>query len=309
MNRLAWFSKLMCCVCTLAIFGSDTYSPAALATGHRKDVAVTVIVSVKINGGIVMASDSAGSMGSGQVYTNANKISKLCRGLPVGAMSTGSGGIGNESVETLFKDLQRRFTGLEPSHADWRLDPDHYTVGQVAERLRSFLFEEKASACPDPTNIQVRLCGYSADRPLAEVWEVNMAAHTCPPPRQIMDENSFGVLWDGQYEALNRLILGLGLQIDEALVRHGIASQSAVELQANLTKDLYATLSVPAMPIQDAIDLARFLVETTIGFIRFAVFLPKSVGGAVEIAAITKHEGFRWVQRKTVYPADLNQDG
>jgi hypothetical protein len=39
------------------------------------------------------------------------------------------------------------------------------------------------------------------------------------------------------------------------------------------------------MPIQDAIDLARFLVETTIGFVRFAVFLPKSVGGAVEIAA------------------------
>jgi hypothetical protein len=30
------------------------------------------------------------------------------------------------------------------------------------------------------------------------------------------------------------------------------------------------------MPIQDAVDLARFLVETTIGFIRFAVFMPKS---------------------------------
>lgn len=60
-------------------------------------------------------------------------------------------------------------------------------------------------------------------------------------------------------------------------------------------KDLYATLSVPAMPIQDAIGLTLFLVETTIGFVRFAVFLPKSVGGAVEIASITMHEGFRWV--------------
>jgi hypothetical protein len=103
-------------------------------------------------------------------------------------------------------------------------------------------------------------------------------------------------------QALNRLILGLGYNISEALVRHGIAPQSAGELQANLTKDLYATLAVPAMPIQDAIDLARFLVETTIGFVRFAVFLPKSVGGAIEIAAVTKHEGFRWVQRKDVYP-------
>jgi hypothetical protein len=59
------------------------------------------------------------------------------------------------------------------------------------------------------------------------------------------------------------------------------------------------------MPIQDAINLARFLVETTIGFVRFAVFLPKSVGGAVQIAAITKHEGFRWVQRPTLHGAEL----
>jgi hypothetical protein len=45
-------------------------------------------------------------------------------------------------------------------------------------------------------------------------------------------------------------------------------------LQAGLIKDLYATLVVPAMPIQDAVDLARFLVGTKIGFIRLAVFLP-----------------------------------
>jgi 20S proteasome alpha/beta subunit len=270
---------------------------------------MTVIVSVKINDGIVLAADSAGSMGSGQVYAHANKIANLCRGLPIGAMSTGSGGIGNESVETLLKDLRRRFSGLEPAQADWRLDPERYTIGQVAQRMRSFLFEEKAAACPDPTSLQLRLCGYSAGRPLTEVWEVNMAAHTCPPPRQIMDENSFGVLWDGQYDALNRLILGLGFDIGDALVRHGVPPQSAGELQANLAKDLYATLAVPAMPIQDAIDLARFLVETTIGFVRFAVFLPKSVGGAVEIAVITKHEGFRWIQRKDVYPTELNQAG
>jgi hypothetical protein len=269
---------------------------------------MTVIVSVKINDGIVMAADSAGSMGSGQIYAHANKIANLCQGLPIGAMSTGIGGIGNESIETLLKDLRRRFSGLDPAHADWKLDPETYTVAQAAERLRVFLFEEKSGACPDPTNLQLRLCGYSAGRPLAEVWEVNIAGATCPPPRQIMDEGSFGVLWDGQYEALNRLILGAGFNIGEALVRHGVPAESVSDLQAGLTKDLYATLAVPAMPIQDAIDLARFLVETTIGFIRFAVFLPKSVGGAVQIAAITKHEGFRWVQRKEAYPASLNKD-
>jgi hypothetical protein len=268
---------------------------------------VTVIVSVKINDGVVLAADSAGSMGSGQIYTHANKVANLCEGLPVGVMSTGSGGIGNESVETLLKDLRQRFSGLGPSHADWKVDPESYTIGAVAQRLRQFIFEEKAAVCEAETNIQLRVCGYSAGRPLAEVWEVNLTRDACPPPRCIMAESDFGVLWDGQYEALNRLILGVGFDIGDALVRHGIPVEQAPDLQAGLIKDLYAALAVPAMPIQDAIELARFLVETTIGFIRFAVFLPKSVGGAVAIAAITKHEGFRWIQRKNFAPDEYER--
>jgi len=41
------------------------------------------------------------------------------------------------------------------------------------------------------------------------------------------------------------------------------------------------------------------LVEVTMGFTKFSIQKqPKTVGGAIEIAAITKHEGFRWIQRK-----------
>jgi hypothetical protein len=51
-------------------------------------------------------------------------------------------------------------------------------------------------------------------------------------------------------------------------------------------------LAIPTMPIQDAIDLARYLVEVTMGFIKFSIGKqPKTVGGTIEIAAITKHEG------------------
>ena len=129
---------------------------------------MTVIVSVKINDGVVMAADSAGTMPGGQVYAHANKIADLGAGLRVGAMSTGAGGIGNESVETLLKDLRRRFAGLDPAHPDWRLDPAGYTIKHVAGRLRSFLFEEKAAPFPEPTSLQLRLCGYSVGRPLFE---------------------------------------------------------------------------------------------------------------------------------------------
>ena len=54
---------------------------------------------------------------------------------------------------------------------------------------------------------------------------------------------------------------------------------------------MYETLIVNAATIQETIDLARFLVETTKGFILFAVRREKTVGGPVEIAAIARHGG------------------
>ena len=66
-------------------------------------------------------------------------------------------------------------------------------------------------------------------------------------------------------------------------------------------------LILAAAPIQDAIDLALFMVDTTKGFIRFSVKRVKTVGGPIEIAAITKHEGFKWVQRKHFYSQECNQ--
>ena len=97
---------------------------------------MTVLVSVKINDGVVMAADSASSFESGMVYQNADKIVNLMEGLPIGAMATGAGGIGNESIDTLMKDLRRRFSGADARHPDWALDPATY-----------------APRCRDPTPI------------------------------------------------------------------------------------------------------------------------------------------------------------
>jgi hypothetical protein len=59
------------------------------------------------------------------------------------------------------------------------------------------------------------------------------------------------------------------------------------------------------MPIADAIDLAEYLVEVTIGFVRFCPGNP-TVGGPIEVAAVTRHEGFKWVKRKHYYDVKLN---
>lgn len=257
---------------------------------------MTVLVSVKINDGVVMAADSASSFASGMIYNNSRKIVNIREGLPVGAMVTGAGGIGNESVETLLKDLRQRFSNENDIYSDWAIDPTSYTVEEIALRMRQFLFEEKSVAHGATTWTKLRVCGYSAGRPLAEVWEVNLMGETCPPPHCIQSENQFGLRWDGEYEALDRLVFGLGTRFNDYAVKHGLSLEQAVELREKIVPELYELLFVEAMPIEDAIDLARYLAETTIGFIRFSVLRPKTVGGPIEIAAITKHEGFQWVQ-------------
>lgn len=243
-----------------------------------------------------MATDSASSFASGMVYNHSKKIVNLREGLPIGAMVTGAGGIGNESIDTLLKDLRCRFSGADTAYADWELIPENYRMQDIASRVRQFLFEEKSKAHGATAWTKVRLCGYSASRPLAEVWEVSLNGEVCPEPACVQNEQEFGLRWDGEYEALDRLVFGLGTRFNELSAKHGLPAEQALELREKLVPELYELLFVEAMPMRDAVDLARYLVETTIGFVKYSISRPKTVGGPIQIAAITKHEGFQWIQ-------------
>jgi hypothetical protein len=62
---------------------------------------------------------------------------------------------------------------------------------------------------------------------------------------------------------------------------------------------------VAMMPKQDVIELAEALVSIT-AVERNASSQQATVGGPVDIAFITKHEGFVWIKRKHYFAPDLN---
>jgi len=175
----------------------------------------------------------------------------------------------------------------------------------VSLRVNQF-FSEKAKESDFKYFLLLRVCGYSSGRPLPEVWQVAFNEGKCFDPHRVQSEGDFGVQWNGEQEALNRLILGLGTITEDGAKAIGITSEQLAELLPKLFPHTFESLILPAAPIQDAINLARFLVETTIGFIQYAVIRPKTVGGPIEIAAITKHEGFKWVQRKHFFSSEFN---
>ena len=74
---------------------------------------MTIVVTVKVTDGIVLAADSATSFTDAKgnvakVYNNANKIFNLVKVWPIGAMTYGAGGIGASSISTLSKNLRKR---------------------------------------------------------------------------------------------------------------------------------------------------------------------------------------------------------
>ncbi|MFB9262282.1 hypothetical protein ACFFWD_03720 [Bradyrhizobium erythrophlei] len=275
---------------------------------------MTVIVTVKINDGIVLACDSATTFSNDagvpiKIYNSANKAFNLVKGLPIGGLTCGAGGIGSASISTITKDLRRRLSGQEESHLEWKLPPD-YTMKLVAEHVRQFLFEELfkqeyGGEPPEGFSLAYKVCGYSAGAALPELWDVRIVDGTCGPPSLLRDQADCGTNWDGELDALSRLLLGVGVKFRELLIEEGVPEEEANEAVQKVQNKLGAPVVLAAMPVQDAIELAKFMVQTTIGFMRFNLGA-ETVGGPIEIAAITKHEGFKWISRKLFYDMELN---
>lgn len=282
---------------------------------------MTIAISLKVDDGVILASDSASSLmvrdpqgktGVGNIYNTANKVFNLRKGLPIGAITWGAGSIGNASISTLIKDLRKRFSGEDPAHNDWHIDPDNYTVQEVAVRLKEFIFDElyqpAFASWKDKPVLGFMVVGYSANEKLAEEFKIDIANGTCAGPVLIRQKPDSGVTWSGEPEAINRLMFGVAGQLPNVLVTQlGIQPANVQTAIAAIQQACQAPLVMPAMPIQDAIDLAEFFVDLTIKFSKFNMGAP-TVGGPIEIAAITKHEGFKWVKRKHYFDAELNPE-
>ncbi len=280
---------------------------------------MTIAVVLKVNDGVVLAADSAATLTNGDgsvrhVFNNANKIINLVKGLPVGIVSWGAGGIGNAGLETLVKDLRRRFMGMDPAHQDWKVDKDNYEVATIADRVRTYLFDGLyVPVYQGNTNWPEFGCivaGYSHGESMSDMFEISIRADgTCPMPTAACDKNhSPYVVMGGQSEGILRLLNGFDPMLPALL--HGQLGTDPAQfngaMQAVAISLVRPVIEAP-MPIQDAIELAEFLVDLSI---KYTHFIPgaSTVGGPIEVAAITKHEGFKWIRRKHYYDRSLNPE-
>lgn len=251
--------------------------------------------------------DLSGNTGIFNVYNNANKVFNLRKGLPLGAMTYGVGNIGAASISTLTKDFRALSETIGSPYA---IDSGNYTIQDVGDKLRAFMFAEYQRVYgvgPFPTNITGFVVGgYSESAPLPEVYEFTLENGQASPLTCTRAQGIGGILAYAQTEAVGRLIYGMPSQMADVLGSNlGVPQAQIVPTMQVMLQAFTTPLWADAMPIQDAIELADFLIDLTIRYSRFSPGTA-TVGGPVEIAAITKYERFKWIRRKHYFGAELN---
>ena len=88
-----------------------------------------------------------------------------------------------------------------------------------------------------------------------------------------------------------------------AAAKDEFVQTAAEKIKENFSREFDAMIAM--MPKQELIELAEALVSIT-AIERKATVDEGTVGGPVDVALITKHEGFVWIKRKHYFPRELN---
>jgi hypothetical protein len=139
--------------------------------------------------------------------------------------------------------------------------------------------------------------GFDKGDAYGRVFEV--ALPTSPTPQE-RSPGDFGITWGGQAEIAGRLLNGYDPQL-EALTKTHVHLNAAQT--TNFRQKVLGGLAMPIpyqfLPLQDSVDLAIFLIKTTATLQRWSVGV-RGVGGAIDVATITRTDGLRAIQEKEI---------
>jgi hypothetical protein len=248
---------------------------------------MTIVASVKVRDGLVLGTDSMtqiwGPHGYEKSYANARKLFRLGEH-PVGVMTHGLGNIGNRSIEGIVIDFCQT------------LEDDEYTVAALSQALFEYvvaLYEVRFHGVPDEDRqaLGFYVAGYSPGAAMAEEYEFILPRDGAPVIVRPQDEP--GASWRGISAPLTALMRGIAPGFRQALIAdHGI-----VEDDLNALSDDHGTsISLAGMPVQDAVDLATYLLDVTIGWAHFQIGVD-SCARPIQMAVVHATQDWEWVAK------------
>jgi hypothetical protein len=246
--------------------------------------------------GLVLAAESRITLSinitQGQLpvsYDNARKVLKFAAPHNfVGVVTYGLGGIGVRSAYSFLPEFEST------------LPNNRLPVVDFAQQLSNFFMQQWTTTMPQgyqgPGIIFV-VGGFNVKDPYGKVYLMEIPNAPTPVEQHI---NGFGISWGGQREIVDRLIRGYDerlINIEKTLLN---LNQQQVNQVSQALGPLQMQIPIQVLPLQDCVDLAIFFIRTTIEAQRLTVGV-RGCGGPVDIATITRLEGFKFIQEKALH--------
>ncbi|HTU78103.1 MAG TPA: hypothetical protein VMF09_05020 [Solirubrobacteraceae bacterium] len=256
---------------------------------------MTIVATVKTRDGLILAADSMTTVTLPtpegpqffKSYEHGRKLFQMGE-LPIGAVTYGLGNIGPRSMEGLVLEACKR------------MPADATRVKDVARVLYDHL-REKYDEAFEGVEMENRpafgllVGGYSPDDPFATVYEFEFPA--ADGPSEAAGLEMFGSTWRGIDFPFVRLWRGFApAMVDRLVNEDGLTAERIGEL----IEPLEIGVAYEGMPVQDAVNFATYILDTTIGFSRFAPGIP-ACGGPLQVAAILPDDGFRWISKPVLH--------
>ena len=252
---------------------------------------MSIIVSVKVRDGIVFGADSMASYYDFESwqekkiivksYYNVQKLFFIADRAAV--MVHGIGNIGHRSIGNYiheYKSIVAKEDNIEGmANVLFDLLRDQYSDGFADVNIE------------DRPNLGVFIGGYSKGSHLAEEWEFRLPGYE--EPILVQNKNSFGANWRGVARPFTRLYTGIDPQFANELMEQ----RNLKDDMPDLKKKYRSTIMFHGMPVQDAVNFAAFILQTTINFSTFEVGY-QSCGGPLWLGAIKGDtEKYQWINK------------
>lgn len=142
--------------------------------------------------------------------------------------------------------------------------------------------------------------GYDQDQAYGSMFQFSIPNQTEPQPRNQGPDN-FGMAWGGQLEVASRLISGYDPGLSSILAPAlGMEEQQVQAALSQIGPNLQYRIPFQVLPLQDCIDLATFLLRTTMTAQALSLTV-RGVGGPIEVAIITRVKGLEYIQQKQLH--------
>lgn len=266
-------------------------------------------VVIKGPEGIVLAADSrvtleAHKAGGPPLMVNFDNATKLLSfSKPhefMGAVTYGASVIGLRTAHSFVPELEQEYLSKQLS----RLSVEEYSKG-----LWTFFTKQwKKAMPPDYTGPPMTFVvgGYDVGAAYGRVWLFEVPGDSKPAEQQPGDTN-FGMTWGGQLEIASRLVHGFDPAMDSILGQElNLNEKQIKKLHSALKKRMEFPIPYSVLPLQDCVDLAVFLVRTTMVAQQLAIGV-RGVGGPIDVAVIRRTGGLRYVQRKVIHGEEYGQ--